>query len=233
MSGSEYQHRIQDINVTDRPRERLAAVGANRLSNQELLAILLRVGVKGENAVQLGERLINDFGGLKGLQKATFDEISAEHGVGPAKAAQIIAAIELGNRISSVDAETRDSVHAPEDVVKLIKYELSALDHEELWVILLDTRNKFVAKERIYKGSVNASQVRVGEVFKTAVRKNIPHVIVAHNHPSGDPTPSPEDIALTRAMVQAGKLLDIEVLDHLIIGAKDWVSLKQRQAGFE
>jgi DNA repair protein RadC len=122
--------------------------------------------------------------------------------------------------------------HSPEEAAQLILYEMSALDQEELWVLLLDTRNHFLATDIVYRGSLNSSQVRVGELFKSAVRRNAASIIVAHNHPSGDPTPSPDDVAVTRAIVEAGKLLDIDVLDHLVIGNGKFVSLKQRGLGF-
>jgi DNA repair protein RadC len=231
MMNENTTYRITDFAESERPRERLARLGPKSLSNAELLAILLRVGVKGENAVQVAQRLLNTFEGVKGLHSAPFDEICAQHGISTAKTAQIKAALELGNRMEQESVE-QDRIQSPEQAAQLILYEMSALDQEELWVILLDTRNHFLMIETIYRGSLNSSQVRVGELFKSAVRRNAASIIVAHNHPSGDPTPSPDDIAVTRAIVEAGKLLDIEVLDHLVIGNGKFVSLKQRGLGF-
>jgi DNA repair protein RadC len=225
-------YRIMDLEETDRPRERLAKLGAQVLSNPELLAILLRVGKRGENAVQVGQRLLKEFNGLAGLRQATFDELCAQNGIGPAKAAQIKAAIELGLRLRDQEPEDRMAIHSPAEAAGLVKYEMSSLEQEELWVMLLDTRNKLLKIEKLYRGSLNSSMVRVGEVFKAAVRRNAACVLVMHNHPSGDPTPSPEDITLTRAIVSAGKLLDIEVLDHLVIAGGRHVSLKERGLGF-
>ncbi len=220
-------YRITDLHESERPRERLKALGAQALSNAELLAILLRVGVQGENVVQLGQRLLQTFGGLSGLHRVSFDELCAQHGVGEAKAAQIKAAIELGRRLS-LETEARPVISSPADAAALLTYEMSGLEQEHLRVILLDTRNHVLEIREVYRGSVNSAQVRIAEVFRDAVRRNATAIIVAHNHPSGDPTPSPEDIALTRALVQAGKLLDILVLDHLIIGQGRFVSLKER-----
>jgi DNA repair protein RadC len=126
----------------------------------------------------------------------------------------------------------RGSIHSPEEAAHLILHEMSALEQEELWVLLLNTRNKLISTEAIYRGSLNSSQVRIGEIFKTAIRRNAASIIVAHNHPSGDPTPSPDDIAVTRGIVEAGKLMDVDVLDHLVIGSGNFVSLKQRGLGF-
>jgi DNA repair protein RadC len=224
-------YRITDFAESERPRERLARLGSKSLSNAELLAILLRVGVRGENAVQVAQRLLKTFGGITGLHRAAFDEVCAQYGVSTAKAAQIKAALELGNRMKQENIE-RGSIHSPDEAAQLILYEMSALDQEELWVMLLDTRNHFLMNETVYRGSLNSSQVRVGELFKSAVRRNAASIIVAHNHPSGDPTPSPDDIAVTRAIVEAGKLLDIDVLDHLVIGGGKYVSLKERGLGF-
>jgi DNA repair protein RadC len=225
-------YRITDLDEAERPRERLAKHGPQALSNAELLAILLRVGVQGENAVQVGQRLLQEMGGLAGLHRASFDDVCRQHGVGPAKAAQIKAAIELGRRLAVEAPEERPAIHSPADAAALIQFEMSALEQEELRVILLDTRNRVQHIETVYRGSLNASQVRVGEIFRAAVRRNVAALIVAHNHPSGDPTPSPDDAAITRAFVQAGKLLDIEVLDHLVIGRGRFVSLKERGLGF-
>jgi DNA repair protein RadC len=210
----------------------LAKLGPQALSSAELLAILLRVGVPGENAVQVGQRLLQTFGGLTGLHRATFDEVRAQHGIGEAKAAQIKAAIELGRRLMVESPEERPAINSPAEAAALVQYEMSGLEQEHLRVILLDTRNHVLGIEEVYKGSVNSSQVHIGEVFKPAIRRNAPAIIVIHNHPSGDPTPSPDDVAVTRAILQAGKLLDIDVLDHMVIGQGRWVSLKERGLGF-
>ncbi len=225
-------YRITDLAEEERPRERLARLGPQSLSNAELLAILLRVGVPGENAVQLGQRLLQELGGLIGLHRADFQEVCAQHGIGPAKAAQIKAAIELGNRLRLEAPDERPAVHSPADAAALVQYEMSALEQEELRVLLLDIRNRVLETVTVYRGSINSSQVRVGELFRTAIRRNAASIIVIHNHPSGDPTPSPDDVAVTRAMTQAGKLLDIEVLDHIVIGQGRFVSLKDRGLGF-
>jgi DNA repair protein RadC len=225
-------YRITDLASEERPRERLVHLGPQALAASELLAILLRVGVPGENAVQVGQRLLKDFGGISGLQRAPLEELCNQRGIGEAKAAQIKAAIELGRRLALESPEERPAVNSPADAAALVAYEMSALEQEHLRVILLDTRNRVVEIVEIYKGSVNSSQIHVGEIFKPAIRRNAPALIVVHNHPSGDPTPSPDDVAVTRAVVQAGKLLDVDVLDHMVIGQGRWVSLKERGLGF-
>jgi DNA repair protein RadC len=232
MNDRSTAYRITDLAEAERPRERLARLGPQALTSAELLAILLRVGVSGENAVQVGQRLLQYFGGLNGLHRADFGEVCSQHGIGTAKAAQIKAAIELGRRLTQASPEERPAIHSPEDAAALVQYEMSALEQEELRVILLDTRNRVLHIDSVYRGSLNTSQVRIGELFRTAIRNNSAAMIVIHNHPSGDPAPSPDDVAVTRAIVQAGKLLDIEVLDHLVIGSGRFVSLKERGLGF-
>ncbi len=220
-------YRITDLHESERPRERLKSLGPEALSNAELLAILLRTGLPGENVIQIGQRLLQTFGGLSGLHRVPFEELCAQRGVGAAKAAQIKAAIELGRRLNQKGEDTRPVISDPESAAELISYEMSALEQEHLRVLLLNTRNRLLDICEIYRGSVNSAQVRVAEVFRDAVRRNATAIIVAHNHPSGDPTPSPDDIALTRSLIQAGKLLGIEVIDHLIIGRSRFVSLKR------
>ena len=216
-------YRIQDLDQNERPRERLADYGPSALNEAELLAIILRVGVTGESAVMVGQRLLKTFGGLMGLHRASYEEVCQQHGLGKAKAAQIKAAIEIGNRLAKqkILENQEVSFHSPEEVAKYVQYEMAALDQEQLRVILLDTRNRFQKMITLYTGSLNSSTVRIGELFKEAIRMNAASIILIHNHPSGDPSPSPEDINLTRSAVQAGKLLDIEVLDHIIIGYGD------------
>lgn len=232
MKDQKVSYRITDLEESERPRERLARLGAHVLSKAELIAILLRTGIPGENAVQVGQRVLNELGGLAGVHRASFEEVKDLHGIGPAKAAQIKAAIELGRRLTVEAPEERPVIHSPGDAAALVQYEMSALEQEELRVVLLDTRNRVLDIVFVYRGSLNSSQVRVGELFKDAIRRNSAAIIVVHNHPSGDPAPSPDDIALTRAIVEAGKLLDIEVLDHLVIGRGRYVSLKERGLGF-
>ena len=184
-------YRITDLASSERPRERLAKLGPQALSNAELLAILLRVGVQGENAVQVGRRLLQALGGLTGLHRASYDEVCEQHGVGVAKAAQIKAAIELGRRMTLESPEERPTINSPADAAALVQYEMSVLEQEHLRVVLLDTRNRVLDIVEVYQGSLNSSQVRVGELFRAAIRRNAAAIIVVHNHPSGDPTPSP------------------------------------------
>jgi DNA repair protein RadC len=225
-------YRIADLPADERPRERLARLGPQALSIPELLAILLRVGVAGESAVQVGKRLLANNKNLAGLHRAPFEDLCRQRGVGAAKAAQIKAAIELGRLMARQPAEDRTTINSPADAAALVAYDMSSQEQEILSVILLDTRNQLIDIVEVYKGSVNSSQVHVGELFKHAIRRNAAAMIVVHNHPSGDPTPSPDDVAVTRSMVQAGKLLDVDVLDHMVIGQGKWVSMKERGLGF-
>jgi len=225
-------YRIKDLDAGDRPRERLAALGAKALSNAELLAILIRTGLAGLNAVQVSQKLIAQSGGLPGLHRMSYAVLKSQRGIGPAKAAQIKAAIELGRRLSAAVPEEKIKIQSPEDAAALLLYEMSALEREHLRVLLLDTRNQLIRTVEVYRGSLNSSFIRVGEIFREAVREQAAAIILAHNHPSGDPTPSPEDVAVTRTIIEAGKILDIEVLDHIVIGQGRFVSLKARRLGF-
>ncbi len=219
---------IREWDESERPRERLEQLGAQSLSTAELLAILLRVGLPGESAVALARRLLRQFNGLAGLQRASFAEIKAQRGIGTAKAAQIKAALELGRRLQLSQRGEKPRISSPDDVAALLLYEMRALEQEHLRALLLDTRNQVLKIHDVVRGSVNSAQVRIAEIFREAVRVNATAIILAHNHPSGDPTPSPDDIALTRQAQEAGKLLDIGVLDHIIIGDNQYVSLKAR-----
>lgn len=224
---------IRDLPDDEKPRERLIAYGPAALATAELLAIILRVGVTGLSAVTLAQHLLRQFDGLTGLHRASVQEIAAQvRGLGPAKAAQIKAALELGRRLHLASAGERVQVKSPADAAAVLMPDLALLEQEHLRLLLLDTKNFVLASPTLYKGSLNSSIVRVGELFREAIKINAAGLIVAHNHPSGDPTPSPEDIRVTREIVQAGKLLDIEVLDHLVIGHHRFVSLKERGLGF-
>lgn len=226
-------HRIRDMRGEEKPRERMAALGAGALHTYELLAILLRVGMQGENVLDLSKRLLDEFGGLAGLHSADLEQLADVHGMGLSKACQLKAALEIGYRLQNDKPDEKPQINSPADAAALVMHQLSAATQEELWVLLLNTRNRVLSKQHLYTGSINHSTVRVAEVFTAAIRQKAAAVIVAHNHPSGDPAPSPEDIQLTVAMRQAGELLDIKLLDHLIIGRQEWVSLKQRRLGFD
>jgi len=224
--------RIGDMANEDRPRERLAQVGAGALSNAELLAILLRTGLEGENVIRLSERILAQHGGLVGLLKISYSDLCTVKGIGPAKAAQLKSAVELGRRIAAATPSDKPSINSPADAANIVMYEMRALDQEVVKVLLLDTRNRLMGIVEVYRGSLNTSMIRVGELFREAVKQNAASIIVAHNHPSGDPSPSPDDVAVTRLMVEAGRLLDIPVHDHLVIGQNKFVSLKERGLGF-
>lgn len=228
----EYHVLIRDLPLGERPRERLRDSGSHALSNSELLAILLRTGTTAESVLNLATRLLSKYGGLAGLVRVSFPELCAERGIGEAKAAQLKAALELGRRLNSLQPQDRLIVRSPADVANLLQGEMGFLEQEHLRVILLDTKNQVLGVHEVYKGSLHTSLIRVGELFRDAVRQNAAAIIVAHNHPSGDPTPSPEDARVTQEILQAGKLLDIELLDHLVIGQQRYVSLKERGLGF-
>jgi len=228
----EYHPTIKDLPVEERPRERLKKYGAGSLANAELLAIILRTGVGGENVLSMATRLLARFGGLMGLARASVSELCGEKGIGVAKAAQLKAAMELGRRLLVASPGERPQVKSPADAANLLMLEMSMLEQEHMRLILLDSKNYILDTPTMYIGSLNTSVIRVGELFREAIKQNSAAIIVVHNHPSGDPTPSPEDVAVTELITQAGQLLDIDVLDHLIIGQQRYVSLKERGLGF-
>jgi DNA repair protein RadC len=232
LNGVEYNPTIKQLPAGERPRERLIYAGAAALSTAELLAIILRVGVGGENVLTVAQRLLARFDGLGGLARAGVTELTAEHGIGEAKVAQIKAAFELGKRLLVNSPVERPQVRSPADAAQLLMAEMSLLEQEHLRLILLDTKNYVLAIPTVYIGSLNTNLIRIGELFRYALKENCAALIVVHNHPSGDPTPSPEDVIVTRKMVEGGQMLDVEVLDHLIIGQGRFVSLKERGLGF-
>lgn len=223
---------IRDLPESDRPRERLRQVGERAVATSELLAIMLRTGVGGESVNRLAERLLVAFDGLPGLARASLNELTTVKGIGPVKAIEIKAALELGRRLLATTPEERPQIASPADAANLLLSEMGLLEQEHLRVILLDTRGRVIRIPTVYIGSLNTSVIRVGELFKLAIRDNAAAVIVAHNHPSGDPQPSTEDVAVTRQIIQAGKLLDIPVMDHIVIGRGRYVSLKERGLAF-
>lgn len=235
VTSAETQYRaltVREMPSDERPRERLERYGANALQTAELLAILLRTGVQGENVVDLSMRLLRDFGGLAGLVAADLNELCHVHGLGLAKASQLKAALEIANRLAALGPEQRPQITQPGDVARLLMLEMAYLAQEQLRVVCLDTKNHVIAQQSVYQGTINSSAVRAAEVFRPAITRACLSIVVVHNHPSGDPTPSPEDIRTTEQLRKAGELLDIELLDHIIIGRHQFVSLKERGLGF-
>jgi DNA repair protein RadC len=214
------------------PRDRLQQVGAPSLSSVELLALVIQQGSARE-AMEIAEEVLVSRGGLEGIVRTNLFELMMTKGVGPARASRIIAAIELGKRLTSVSVGTRPQISSPADAARVLVPEMSTLEQEHLRVLLLDTRNRVLGVHEVYKGSLNTTMIRVGEVFREAIRRNCAGIIIAHNHPSGQADPSVEDVRFTTQVVEAGELLDIPLLDHLVIGHGHFVSLKERGLGFK
>jgi DNA repair protein RadC len=231
---AEYRVGLKDLPESVRPRERLMHAGPGALSSAELLAIILRTGGRAGNVLDLANHLLADFAGLAGISSASIAELRRHDGIGEVKAIELQAAFELGRRLVSLNPGERPQIRSPLDIANLVKAEMSALGQEHLRVLLLNTRNHVVGSHDVYRGSLNTAVVRVGELFREAIRQNCAAIVLVHNHPSGDPTPSPEDVELTQQVAEAGTLLDISVLDHLIIGSGQpgFVSLKERGLGF-
>ncbi|MBM7578830.1 RadC family protein [Jeotgalibacillus terrae] len=219
---------IRDYHDEDRPRERFIKQGPQSLSNQELIAILLRTGSKDESVINLANKLLQEFNGLRSLKEASYDELTSIKGIGDAKAVQVLAAVEVGRRIANITFEDRFTIRSPEDGASFLMDELRFLTQEHFVALYLNTKNQIIHQQTIFIGSLNSSIVHPREVFKEAFKRSAASIICAHNHPSGDPAPSKEDIDVTRRLVECGKMIGIEVLDHLIIGEKKYVSLKEK-----
>jgi len=224
---------IHDLPESERPRERLRDFGPGALSHAELIAILLRTGAKGKSAITVANDLLCRFNGLGALAQASYGELCAAHGLGPAKAAELLAAITLGVRAASVAPETRPQLRNPEDIANLLLHEMSLLDQENVRVLLLDTRLRLLSTSDVYRGSVHTAAVRYGELLRDAVRVNASAIVLVHNHPSGDPTPSAADIGMTQGLLQASQLLEIDLHDHIVIGGGRYVSLRSAGLAFK
>ncbi|MFD2133678.1 DNA repair protein RadC [Pseudogracilibacillus auburnensis] len=220
--------KMKDVPKEERPRERLLTFGESHLSNQEILAILIGSGTKTESVMDLSNRLIMHFEGLKLLSEATIEELTAIKGIGTAKGVVLLAAIELGKRIQQYKPEERFIIRSPEDGAEYVMEEMRNLKQEHLVVLFLNTKNQIIHRQTIFIGSLNASIVHPREIYREAVKRSAASIICAHNHPSGDPTPSQEDIHVTRRLVEAGKMMGIELLDHLVIGNDIFISLKEK-----
>jgi DNA repair protein RadC len=225
--------RLRELPADERPRERLALRGSAGLSSAELIALVWGSGARGRNAVELASDALARHDGLTGLARATELELAAIPGIGRARAAQLIAAFELGRRLVSDWPSGRWTIRSPADIADRLVLQMGRLEREELRVVLLNTKNVVLRVATVYVGNVSASLVRIGELFRDAVRIDAAGVILVHNHPSGDPTPSPDDLHLTAEALAAGRLLDVEVLDHLVVGHDAWVSLRDRGVAFD
>jgi DNA repair protein RadC len=235
--GARAEHRpgraLRELAPAERPRERLAQRGVAGLSSAELIGLVWGSGRRGVSAVDLAEEALARFESLTGLARASEVELEALPGVGTARAAQLVAAFELGRRLLADWPSGRWTIRSPADVADRLILQMGRLEREELRVILLNTKNTVLRVVTVYQGNVSSSLVRVGELFRDAVRLNASGVILVHNHPSGDPTPSPDDLHLTAEALAAGRLLDIEVLDHLVIGHDAFISLRDRGVAFD
>ncbi len=224
---------IRELPATERPRERLALRGAAGLTAAELVALIWGSGTRGRSAVDLAGDVLVRYDGLTGLARATDLELAGLSGIGEARAAQLVAAFELGRRLLADWPAGRWSIRGPGDVADRLILQMGRLEREELRVVMLDTKNHVLRVATVYQGNVSASLVRIGELFRDAVRLNAASLIMVHNHPSGDPTPSPDDLHLTAEALAAGRLLDINLLDHLVIGHDAYVSLRDRGIAFD
>lgn len=219
---------IKDVPREDRPRERLIDLGASHLSNQELLAILLGSGTRHESVIELSNRVLVHFEGILLLKDATIEELTAIRGIGVAKAVVLMSAIEMGKRMQKMKPIERYMIRSPEDGADFVMEEMRDLKQEHFICLFLNTKNQVLHRQTIFIGSLNASIVHPREVFKEAVKRSAASIICAHNHPSGDPTPSQEDIQVTRRLKECGKMIGIELLDHLVIGDRKFISLKEK-----
>jgi DNA repair protein RadC len=219
-----HESSLRTLPLRERPTHRVGHVGAGVCAAYELLAAI----IGGSRQLDVARRLLARYGSLGEIVNASVEELAQVEGLGPARAAALQAALELGRRLTLEEPGDRPQIHNPGDVARILLPRMSHLEQEELVVVFLNTRHRVLGVQTLYRGSLGQTQVRVGEVFREAVRRNCASIAIAHNHPSGDPSPSPEDVALTRDLVAAGNLLSIEVLDHLIIGRRRWVSLRER-----
>lgn len=220
---------MREMPERDRPRERLTQVGAEVLQDTELLAILFRTGTAKVGAVALADRVLRHFGSLRKLARASLEEVQLVNGVGPVKAIEIKAALELGKRLALYNEKKRDHIGGAADVASLLMWKFKEYETEHFKTVLLNTKNEVLKYVDVSSGSLNATLAMPGDVFRQAVREGAAAVIVAHNHPSGDPEPSRQDVELTKRLMEAGEILGIPLLDHVVFGEGRYVSLKERQ----
>lgn len=224
---------LRELPLQERPRERLLHVGPQALSTIELLAITLKTGARQESAIHLAEQVFTVFGDLPSLAQASVRELMSIRGIGPAKAVEIKAALELGRRLHHSYGESQPRIDSPAIAANILLPDMAFLEQEHFRLLLLDTRNRLLSSPTIFVGSLNMAVIRFADIFRHAIKENAAAMIVAHNHPSGDPSPSPEDVNTTRELIRAGKLMGIDVIDHLVIGRQRYVSLRERGLAFD
>lgn len=221
--------RISDIPENERPIEKMLINGPEGLNNAELLAIILRTGVRGENVVSLSSRLLSEVEGLDGLLTSNYNDITNIKGIKKIKASQLIAMIELFNRFKTLRSQSVNfKISSPKNIASMLMNEMTDLNQEVLKLIMLNTKNEVVGIKDVFKGSLNTSIVHPREIFREAIKRNSASIIICHNHPSGDPTPSKEDINITIRLKECASIMGIELLDHIIIGNTKFVSLKEK-----
>ncbi|WP_199900138.1 RadC family protein [Caldalkalibacillus mannanilyticus] len=218
---------IRDYPIEERPRERMVKEGADKLSNQELIAILLRTGTKNESVFQLSSRVLKELGSIRHLNEMSIDELTRIKGIGQAKAVQIIAGLELGRRVARKRAEVM-TIRSPQEAATYLMEVIGLDQQEKFYCLYLNTKNQIIYEKTVFMGSLNSSIVHPREVYKEALKWSAASIIVSHNHPSGDPSPSREDIEVTKRLIEAGEIIGIECLDHLIIGDGRFCSLKEQ-----
>ena len=224
---------LNDLPASDRPRETLRASGPQALSNLELLALIMGRGIKGESVMVTSQKLLSYFGSLKNVLEASLEDLQQIRGLGPAKASQLIACFEIARRIANEDfmAETerlkRETVRSPDDAVKLIRSQITDFNKENFYVLSFDTRNRFIGLDKVSQGTLTASLVHPRETFESAIKKHAAQIMIAHNHPSGGTDPSEEDIKITKRLSEAGKIMGIELLDHIILTKQSFFSFKE------
>ncbi len=220
---------IKDLPEDERPREKLYKYGPKALSNSELLAIIIRIGNKQNTAIEISQRLLSlDKRGLAFLSELSIEELTSIDGIGKCKASQVMAMIELGKRISASSGENKVCITSPMDVANILMEEMRYFKKEYFRIVLLDTKNHVISIEDISIGSLNSSIVHPREVFNVAIKRSSASIILIHNHPSGDPSPSKEDVNITNRLVECGEIVGIRVLDHIIIGDGKFISLKEK-----
>lgn len=221
-------YKIQNIPEDDRPRERIQRYGPEAMSTSELIAVILGSGMKGVPILQLAQDIVSHFGSLEKLSEATIEEFCQIKGLGNAKAIQLKAAISLGMRVNKISNGQKYRIQTPAHAYHLIKDQLESEKREHFIVILLDVKGCVINTQTISIGTLSSSLVHPREVFNPAIRHNAASIVIVHNHPSGDPTPSKEDVEVTRQLINAGKMIGIPVNDHLIVGKGSFISIRQQ-----